>query len=44
MPTDRLDGKPTQLLEHSDGEGRGLRRIVREIVHVTETRPSMLGN
>jgi HPt (histidine-containing phosphotransfer) domain-containing protein len=34
---DRLDGKPTQMLEHSEGE-RPLRRLVREIVHVTETR------
>ena len=39
---DRLDGKPTQMLEHSDGEGPlQLRRVVREIVHVTETRAEL---
>jgi phage I-like protein len=38
---DRLDGKPTQMLEHSDGEGRPLRRLVREIVHVTKTREQL---
>ena len=36
---DRLDGKPTQMLEHSgSAEGRSMRRIVREIVHVTKTQ------
>jgi hypothetical protein len=35
---DRLDGKPTQILEHSDGEGLPLVKIVREIVHVTKTQ------
>jgi hypothetical protein len=34
---DRLDGKPTQIHEHSEGE-RPLRRLVREIVHVTKTQ------
>jgi hypothetical protein len=35
---DRLDGKPTQMFERSDGEGRPLRKVVTEIVHVTQTR------
>src|SRR5262249_53359004 len=35
---DRLDGKATQMLEHSNGEGRPLRKLTYEIVHVTETR------
>src|SRR5215813_4655188 len=42
---DRLDGKPTQMLEHTGEEGRRIGRIVHEIVHVpqeivdvTETR------
>jgi hypothetical protein len=38
---DRLDGKPAQLLEHSDGEGQGLIKITREIVHVTKTREEL---
>src|SRR5215469_10706974 len=35
---DRLDGKATQMLEHSNGEERPLRKLTYEIVHVTETR------
>jgi hypothetical protein len=36
---DRLDGKPAQaLVEHSGPDDEPIRRIVREIVHVTETR------
>ena len=34
---DRGWGKPTQNMAHESGE-RPLRKIVREIVHVTETR------
>jgi hypothetical protein len=35
---DRLDGKPVQMLEHAEGAQPTARKIVREIVHVTETR------
>jgi phage I-like protein len=35
---DRLDGKPTQILEHSDGESRPRRKLTYEIVHVTKTQ------
>jgi hypothetical protein len=35
---DRLDGKPTQMLEHADPGGQPMRRLVREFVHVVETR------
>jgi phage I-like protein len=35
---DRLDGKPTQILEHSDGEGRPVRPLTYQIVHVTKTQ------
>ena len=35
---DRLDGKPALALEHAVPENGGIRRFVREIVHVTETR------
>jgi ribosomal protein L9 len=35
---DRLDGKPTQMLEHNDGEGRPMRKLTYEIVHVTKTQ------
>jgi hypothetical protein len=38
---DRFDGKPTQVLEHNDGEGQPMRRIVCEIVHVHETREAL---
>jgi hypothetical protein len=38
---DRLDGKPTQILEHNDGEGLPLVKIVREIVHVSKTREEL---
>jgi hypothetical protein len=31
---DRLDGKPTQMLEHTGEEGRRIGKIVHEIVHV----------
>ena len=34
---DRLDGKPVQMLEHTE-PAQPMRRLVREIVHVTETR------
>jgi predicted deacylase len=37
---DRLDGKPVQMLEHTE-EPTAMRRIVREIVHVTETREEL---
>jgi hypothetical protein len=35
---DRIDGKPTQILEHGVPENGGIVKIVREFVHVTETR------
>jgi len=35
---DRLDGKPTQMPEHSGEEGRQITKIVWECVHVTETQ------
>jgi ribosomal protein L17 len=38
---DRLDGKPVQMLEHTEGAQPTTRRIVREIVHVTETREEL---
>jgi hypothetical protein len=34
---DRLDGRPAQVLEHSGPDSEPIRRIVREIVHVTQT-------
>src|SRR5438876_4486418 len=34
---DRLDGKPAQILEHSGPDREPITRIVREIVHVTQT-------
>jgi phage I-like protein len=37
---DRLDGKPTQMLEHVGSE-HSTRRIVCEIVHVSETREAL---
>jgi hypothetical protein len=33
---DTMDGKPTQMLEHTGEEGRRIGKIVHEIVHVTE--------
>ena len=41
MLLDRGWGKPTQLLEHGSPEGAPIRRIIREIVHVTETREQL---
>src|SRR5262249_39579043 len=41
---DRLDGKPTQMLEHTGEEENrrlGSMRIVHEIVHVTETQEEL---
>jgi hypothetical protein len=38
MILDRGWGKPNKTLVTEGAEGPGLRRIVREIVHVTETR------
>jgi hypothetical protein len=38
---DRLDGKPTQILEHNSADGTPTLRFVREIVHVTETREEL---
>jgi hypothetical protein len=38
---DRLDGKATQMLEHSNGEERPRRKLTYEIVHVTETREQL---
>jgi hypothetical protein len=36
---DRLDGKPTQMLEHAGQlEGRSFSKVVHEIVHVYETQ------
>jgi hypothetical protein len=40
---DRLDGKPTQMLEHSAPSSLPPRKLVYEIVHVTET-PKKLEN
>jgi len=34
---DRLDGRPAQVLEHSGPDSEPITRIVREIVHVTQT-------
>ena len=39
---DRLDGKPTQMLEHADTEGRRIGKIVCEFVRVTKTREELL--
>ena len=33
----RLDGRPAQVLEHSGPDSEPITRIVREIVHVTQT-------
>jgi hypothetical protein len=38
---DRLDGKPTQILEHNSADGVPTLRFVREVVHVTETRENL---
>jgi Family of unknown function (DUF5681) len=38
---DRLDGKPTQILEHNSADGAPTLRFVREVVHVTETRENL---
>jgi hypothetical protein len=35
---DRLDGRPAQILEHSGPDSEPIEKIVREIVHVHETR------
>jgi hypothetical protein len=36
---DRLDGKPTQLLEHTEGaQPTTMRKLTYEIVHVTKTQ------
>jgi len=35
---DRLDGKPTQMLEHVEPGGQPVRRLVRQFVSVVETR------
>jgi len=36
---DRLDGKPTQMLEHAaPEEGRRITKVIHEVVHVTETQ------
>jgi hypothetical protein len=34
---DRLDGRPAPVLEHSGPDSEPIRKIVREIVHVTQT-------
>jgi hypothetical protein len=34
---DRLDGRPAQILEHRGPDSNPIKKIVREIVHVTET-------
>src|SRR5215470_1587679 len=39
---DRLDGKPTQILEHSGPDGEPITKIVNEFVHVYETREEIL--
>ena len=33
----RLDGRPAQILEHNGPDSHPIAKIVREIVHVTET-------
>ena len=39
----RLDGRPAlQILEHSDPDSNPIRKIVREFVHVHETREELL--
>jgi hypothetical protein len=35
---DRLDGRPAPMLEHSGSDGRQIRKVICEIVHVTETK------
>jgi hypothetical protein len=39
---DRLDGKPAQILEHSGPDSEPITKIVREIVHVHETRADLM--
>ena|SRR5215831_2974087 len=39
---DRLDGKPTQILEHSGPDSEPITKIVNEFVHVYETREEIL--
>jgi hypothetical protein len=38
---DRLDGKPTQMLEHTAPSNLPRRKLTYEIVHVTETREQL---
>jgi hypothetical protein len=35
---DTLDGRPAQVLEHSSPDSEPIRKVVREIVHVTKTQ------
>jgi hypothetical protein len=39
---DRLDGRPAQILEHSGPDSEPITKIVREIVHVDETRADLM--
>ena len=39
--SDRLEGKPAQMLEHSGPGGGPIRKLNYEIVHVTETRENL---
>jgi Family of unknown function (DUF5681) len=38
---DRIDGKPTQMLEHAVPENEGIGSITWEIVHVSKTREEL---
>jgi hypothetical protein len=38
---DRIDGKPTQMLEHSTPDSEQISNITWEIVHVTKTREEL---
>jgi hypothetical protein len=38
---DRLDGKPTQILEHTESNNLPVKKIVCEIVHVSKTREEL---
>ena len=39
---DRLDGKPAQMLEHSDPDSEPITKVVNQFVHVYETREEIL--
>ena len=39
---DRLDGKPSQMLEHSGPDSERITKVVNEFVHVHETREELL--